>query len=569
VVDDIIVIQSSCYVKERDLAVGARAAFAGDVIVGGPGTGNPEGLTCGEAVVDTLVRHGVEVVFGIPATHTLAIYESLGRSAIRHITPRHEQGAGYAADAYARATGKPGVCIVTTGPGILNLAAAAGTAYADSVPMLLISPGVSGERNGRDTGFLHEVKNQSAALANIVAWSWRAESLEEVGRALTAAFEHFATKRPRPVHVEIALDTLDGDERMAPWPPSAPQPAPALGPAQIQIAVDRLLGARVPAMLVGGGAIGAADGLVPLAERLDAVVVTTCNGKGTVPEDHPLTLGAALRLEPARSLLCESDVVLAIGTEIAESDLWIERLELSGDLVRVDIDDDQLQKNARSCAPILGRAETVVPELLRSLGAGPQGVDMPGRARASAARRLILEAREIDGAPFADLHHRLRESLAPDAIVTGDSAQVSYYGTVHYLPMSRPRQFLYPAGFAPLGYGLPAAIGAKVAFPDRQVVCVMGDGGLMFTVGEIATAVECRLGIPVIVYNNGGYGEIKDQMIARGSAPIGVDLATPDFTSLARAFGGHGIRLGGLASFSEAVHDALARDVPTLIEIVG
>ena len=535
----------------------------------GPVTTNPEGLTCGEAVVDTLVRHDVDVVFGIPATHTLAIYESLGRSAIRHITPRHEQGAGYAADAYARATGKPGVCIVTTGPGILNIAAAAGTAYADSIPMLLISPGVSAERNGRDTGFLHEVKNQSAALANIVAWSWRAESLDEVGRALTAAFEHFATKRPRPVHVEIPLDILDGDERMAGWPTSAPKPAPELDPAQIQIAVDCLRQARAPAMLVGGGAIGAAAGLVPLAERLDAVVVTTCNGKGAVPEDHPLTLGAALRLEPARSLLCESDVVLAIGTEIAESDLWIERLELSGDLVRVDIDDDQLQKNARSCAPILGRAETVVPELLSRLGAGPQGVDVPGARRASAARSLILDAREIDGAPFADLHRRLRQLLAPDAIVTGDSAQVSYYGTVHYLPMSRPRQFLYPAGFATLGYGLPAAIGAKVAFPDRQVVCVMGDGGLMFTIGELATAVECRLGVPVIVYNNGGYGEIKDQMIARGSAPIGVDLATPDFVSLARAFGGHGVRLGGLDGFSEAVQDALARDVPTLIEVVG
>ena len=208
-VDDIIVIQSSCYVKEAGSRCRRRAAIAGDVIVRGAVTANPEGLTCGEAVVDTLVRHGVDVVFGIPATHTLAIYESLGRSPIRHITPRHEQGAGYAADAYARATGKPGVCIVTTGPGILNVAAAAGTAYEDSVPMLLISPGMSTERNGRDTGFLHEVKNQSAAVANIVAWSWRAESLDEVGRALTAAFEHFATQRPRPVHVEIPLDILN------------------------------------------------------------------------------------------------------------------------------------------------------------------------------------------------------------------------------------------------------------------------------------------------------------------------------------------------------------------------
>jgi thiamine pyrophosphate-dependent acetolactate synthase large subunit-like protein len=546
-----------------------RAATADDVLAGSPAGANTEGLTCGAAVVDSLVRHGVDVVFGIPATHTLAIYDFLERSAIRHITPRHEQGAGYAADAYARATGKPGVCIVTTGPGVLNAAAAAGTAYADSVPVLLISPGVSDERNGRDTGFLHEVKNQSAALANIVAWSWRAESFADVGRALVAAFEHFATERPRPVHVEIPLDILDDDQRMAPWPTYAAEPAPTPDPSQIQIAVDRLLQARAPAMLVGGGAVAATAGIARLAERLDAVVVTTCNGKGVVPEDHPLSLGAALRLEVARSLLCESDVVLAIGTEIAESDLWVERLELSGDLVRVDIDHQQLQKNARSCAPILGRAETIVPELLRLLGPGPQPVLMPGRARASDVRGLILAAREIDGAPFADLHGRLRQLLAQDAIVTGDSAQVSYYGTVHYFPMSHPRQFLYPCGFATLGYGLPAAIGAKVAFPSRQVVCVMGDGGLMFTIGEFATAVECRLGLPIVIYNNGGYKEIKDEMIARGSKPIGVDLVAPDFIALAHACGGHGVRLAGLDGFAEAVEAALAADVPTLIEIAG
>lgn len=526
-------------------------------------------LSCGALVVDSLERHGVEVVFGIPASHTLALYEFLAQSSIRHVTPRHEQGAGYAADGYARATGQPGVCIVTTGPALLNAAAAAGTAYHDSIPMLIISPGMARERNGRDTGFLHEVKNQSAAFENIVAWSRRPESLADVGSAIADAFEHFATRRPRPVHLEIPLDILNSAEEVPSAPIYRARPALPADQSQIDAALLHLRGARSPAILVGGGAIDAGGAVLALAERLDAVVVSTCNAKGVVPEQHPLSIGASLRLEQARSLLSESDVVVAIGTEIAESDLWVDRLELAGELVRIDIDEQQLQKNAHASAPILGRADVVVPELVRALGP-EDGRDLrDGTTRAAAARDALQGAREIDGAPFAELHYQLRETLADDAIITGDSAQVCYYGTVHYFSMPSPRQFLYPAGFATLGYALPAAVGAKLAFPEREVVALLGDGGLMFTVSELATAVENRLGIPIIVYNNSGYKQIKDEMIARGSQPLGVDLPTPDFMALAGAFGASGIRLTELTGFEEAVRRALASDVPTLIEIVA
>ncbi len=526
-------------------------------------------LLCGELVVQSLHRHGVEVVFGIPATHTLPLYEFLAQSPIRHVTPRHEQGGGYAADGYARATGRPGICLLTTGPAILNAAAAAGTAYHDSVPILLISPGMPSDRNGRDTGFLHEMKNQSAALDNIVAWSRRAESLADVGRSIAAAFEHFATRRPRPVHVEIPLDILNSDERVADVPTYRPSAVPAPNAGQVGVAARLLREALAPALLVGGGAVDAGDEVVAIAERLDAVVVTTCNGKGVVPENHPLTLGASLRLEPARSLLSESDAVVAVGTEIGESDLWVEQLEFSGELVRIDIEEQQLQKNAQSSAPILGSANIVLPALLGTLGSKEQPATRPGAVRAAETRDILGRVREVDGAPFAELHRQLREVLAEDAIITGDSAQVSYYGTVHYFPMPRPRQFLYPAGFATLGYGLPAAIGAKIAFPKRQVVSVLGDGGLMFTLSELATAVENRLGLPIVVYNNGGYKEIKDQMVARGSAPMGVDLAVPNFVELARAFGGHGVRPTDSRGFAEAVRNALSADLPTVIEVLG
>ena len=332
----------------------------------------------------------------------------------------------------------------------LDPRAAAGTAYHDSVPMLLISPGMTTAQR-RDTGYLHEVKNQSAALANIVAWSWRVESLEEVGRAMTAAFEHFATERPRPVHVDIPLDILDCDERMARWQATAP-PAPRRTPPKSR-APSIVYAARAPALLVGGGAVDAAARIASLAERLDAVVVTTCNGKGAVPENHPLTLGAALRLEPARALLCESDVVLAIGTEIGESDLWIERLDSQG----------------TSCASISTTPAAEERALLRSdtRACGNRRPRAPSRAPRRPARcryargRAGIGGRSLILGPVKSTARRLRSASPPtrgtarDAIVTGDSAQVSYYGTVHYFPMSRPRQFLYPAGFATLGYGLP------------------------------------------------------------------------------------------------------------------
>jgi 5-guanidino-2-oxopentanoate decarboxylase len=515
-------------------------------------------ITGGEAVARALQECGVDLVFGIPGTHTLPIHRHLTACGIRHVTPRHEQGGGYAADGYARVSGRPGVVITTSGPGLINAATPAATAYADSVPMLVVSPSMPTAVEGRDTGYLHESKSQGLAMDALVAWSRRARSPAEAASAIREAFEYFAAGRPRPVHVEVPVDVLEaiGEAGGA----DAAAGAARVDEAAIERAVAALTAAARPALILGGGARGAAAIAVELAERLGAGVVTTVNGKGVVPERHPLSLGASIRLPAAQAWLEDRDVVLAVGTELGESDLWGSPLELSGRLVRVDVDVNQLHKNAAADVAIAGDAAAVLELLLAAVPKRPAEDLEPVRAaiRAEALR---------DGAAWLDLVAALAGGLGADGILSADSTMAAYYGAVHFLPMDTAQRFIYPTGYATLGYALPAAIGAKLAAPDRPVIALIGDGGLLFTVAELATAAELGLPLPVVVPNNRGYGEIRNQMEEAGIAPIGVDLQVPDLPLLGEAFGGAGVRVDEPAALPRALAEALERPGPTVIEV--
>lgn len=524
------------------------------------------GMSCGEAVIQSLTCHGVDTVFGIPGTHNLPLYDHLVSHGLRHVTPRHEQGAGYAADGYARATGKPGIYLVTTGPGVTNIATAAATAYHDSVPLLIISPGMPADREGRDTGYLHEVKAQSRAMESLVHRSNRVSSADEALEAVAEAFRHFGTERPRPVHIEIPLDILSSGISTVSMPVYLPSPPQAPDPHQLAAAVHVLERAHQPGIILGGGAVNATDQAVALAERLDAIVVTTCAGKGTISERHPQSLGCSIRFAAAREALADCDVVMAVGTEIAESDLWVPRLDFQGKLVRVDIEPAQLHKNAHADAPILGDAGAVLGALLTELPSSP-GIYVSGRRRVEEIRCRLKEESQGEKARFEQLHAILTESLDGNAIIAGDSSQVSYLGTAHLFSVDRPRRFLYPVGYATLGYGIPAAIGAKVGHPDRQVVALVGDGAAMFSIAEVATAAQMRVPLPIIVVNNGGYAEIRKGMRLRGSPLVGVDLDTPDFAALGRSLGGEGVLLDNVEELNPALRQALCRDRPTIIEL--
>jgi 5-guanidino-2-oxopentanoate decarboxylase len=518
-------------------------------------------MTGGEAVVRALRAHGVELVFGIPGTHTLPIHRHLTACGIRHVTPRHEQGGGYAADGYARVSGRPGVVLATSGPGVINTATAAATAYADSVPMLVVSPAMPTDVEGRDTGFLHEGKSQGAAMDAIVSWSRRAGSPAEAAEAIAAAFEHFVAGRPRPVHVEVPLDVLGARGEVRLGEPHVPS-ASAVDEAAVERAAAVLARAERPALVLGGGARGAVAAATRLAERLGAPVVTTVNGKGVVSERHPLSLGAHLRLRATQRWLAERDVVLAVGTELAESDLWGPAPSLGGRLIRVDVDPGQLQKNLAADVAVAGDARAVVEALLEAL---------PARVAAAediAAARAAIRAEALaDGDPWLPLIGALDEALGADGVLSGDSTMAAYYGAVHFLPMDAARRFIYPTGYATLGYALPAAIGAKLATPERPVIALVGDGGLLFTVAELTTAAQLGIPLPVVVPNNGGYGEIRAQMRDAGIDPIGVDLRVPDLPRLGEAFGGAGLRVDDPSALGRALRDALERPGPTVIEV--
>ena len=523
-------------------------------------------LNGGAAVVHALEAAGADIVFGIPGTHNLEIYRHLAGSSLRHVTPRHEQGAGYAADGYARVSGRPAVCLTTSGPGLTNIVTAMATAFADSVPMLVVAPGAPRGTVGADLGLLHELRDQRSVMGSVVDVAVRVESPDEAYTAIVEAFARFATARPRPAYVEVPVDVLE-----APWfePPAdaAPASVDVLPPnrSSILAAAAALSAAERPAVVVGGGGRSAGALVQQVVERLGAILVTTVNGKGAVDEQHPLTLGAALRLPAALELVSQADAVLLVGTEVGDSDLWEQPLELAGLVIRVDIDEQQLDKNVPAEIRIKGRAADVLRALLGALDVADP---LDRGAEVGKVREVLARQCAADGAVWRELQEAVRAGVTGDVIIGGDSAMVSYLGTVHHWPMGPQDRFLYPTGYATLGYGLPAAIGGKLAAPDTATVVLVGDGGFMFSVQELITAAELGLALPVIVVNNGGYRAIRDQMVERGVPTMGVDLTNPDLVALGHAFGIDALRVPGFADLGAAVEQALRAQGPTLIEVL-
>jgi thiamine pyrophosphate-dependent acetolactate synthase large subunit-like protein len=548
----------------------------------------------GAAVVETLAAHGVDTVFGIPGTHNLELYRHLAGCGIRAVTPRHEQGAGYAAEGYARVGGRSGVVLTTSGPGLTNVMTAAATAYAESQPMLVLSPGVPTGTDGADLGRLHETKDASGAMGRLVRWSRRVESPEEAADAVTEAFAAFRGARPRPVHIEIPLDVLERRWGGSPWV-GAVIAAPEPDAADVRRAATLLGTARRPLVIAGGGAVDAATEVRALAEALGAPVATTVNGKGVLDESHPLAVGASVRLRALQKAAADSDVLFVVGSELGDSDLWEGRITAQT-VIRCDIEQGQLHKNCPADIALLGDAATTLRALLEALPAHPTNGAFVGTyptprmsevcARREASARTSsgsaapfvgtragelrdacrAEAR-ADAGPYEEINAAVRAALPAGAVLAGDSSQVTYLGSVHFFDVPAPRRFCYTPGYATLGYGLPAAVGASLARPGHPAAVLLGDGAFLFSVQELATAVDLRLPLPIVVVDNGGYREIRDQQVARSIPPVGVDLPAPDLAALATAFGARGVHTTDPGALTALVADALSADRPTLIHL--
>ncbi|NBE07837.1 5-guanidino-2-oxopentanoate decarboxylase [Paragemmobacter ruber] len=518
--------------------------------------------TVGQALVEGLRARGVEVVFGIPGVHTIELYRGLAGGGIRHVTPRHEQGAAFMADGYARASGKPGVAFVITGPGLLNALTAMGQAKADSVPILVIS-GVNRRASlGRGLGLLHELPDQ-AAMVRPLCPTERLEDPAQLEPLLDRAFAHLLTGRPGPVHIEVPTDVMP---LACPAAPRAPLPArPAPDATQIAEAARLLNEARRPVILAGGGARGCDAGLRQLAERLDAPVILTVNARGML-HGHPLGLPASPSLDAPRELIRQSDRILALGTELGPTDydMYVRGgfPDLS-EMIRVDVCAEQL---ARHPAALTLQAETaatiaaLLPHLAQKQSDGP--------ARAATAR-------EKARAELAALHPSMPAQLAmveairaalPGAQIVGDSTQPVYAANLYY-DHDRPGGWFNAAtGFGALGFGPGAAIGAAIAHPGTPTICLIGDGGLQFDPAELRVAVDEGLPVTFVVWNNSSYREIAEAMRDAQTEIIG---CTPSPLNLAPFAAACDLPFQSVAEDPAALRAALAtpQTGPRLIEI--
>lgn len=525
--------------------------------------------TVGEGLVKLLEARGVEIVFGIPGVHTIELYRGLAASTIRHVTPRHEQSAGFMADGYARATGRPGVAFVITGPGLTNAITAMAQARADSVPMLVISGVNRRETLGRQLGYLHELPDQRALMRTFCRISERIEVPAELEPVLDRAFALFSAERPGPVHVEIPMDVMGMPFTPSGRPAARPLPA-SPEEATVKAAAERLRAALRPAILIGGGAKGAAGTLATLAERLDAPVVATANARG-IMHGHPLLVPASPSLEAVRALMAQSDAVLAIGTEFGPTDYDMYAIggfpPLNG-LVRVDIDAGQVARQPAEIG-IVADAAAAVKDLVDMLGteaktpSGDRGVDRAGLARKAAWDEIGPRYRA-----HVEALEAMRDAV-PEAMIVCDSTQAAYAGNLFYDHDRTGGWFNAATGYGALGYGPPAAIGAALGRPDAPVVCIAGDGGMQFTLAELGTAIDEKAGVIFVVWNNHGYQEIESAMTEAGVTPVGVTPSAPDFAAIADAYGMAAERIGALSDLAGAVALARSRGGPWLIEIAG
>ena len=518
-------------------------------------------MTGGEALVAMLRRHGVDTVFALPGVQNDALFAALydARNAIRVVHTRHEQAAAYMAYGYARATGRVGTYIVVPGPGFLNTTAALSTAYATSTPVLCIAGQIPLAMIGRGIGFLHEIPDQLGVMQRLTKWAARIERAADAPHLVNEAFYQLTSGRPRPVALEVPLDVLAEKSEVAILDPLAPEPPPATDSAAIGKAAEILAASQHPMIIAGGGTLGAGAEIRRLAERLQAPVVSTHSGKGAVDWKHPLTMS----LPAAHRLWPDVDVVLAIGTRM-QAQLINWGVDDALEVVRVDIDPLEIHRVRRPTVGIVGDARLTAAALNAALAS------MPSRSSREAEISAVKTATAEHLAqlsPQVEFAAALREAIPDDGLYVDELTQVAYVGRVT-MPFSRPRSFIDSGYQGTLGYGFPTALGVKVAFPDRAVISVSGDGGFMYAMPELATAVLHGIAVVAVVFTDNAFGNVKRiQRLDYGGKVIASELHNPDFAKLATLFGATGVRATTPAELTAEIHAAIKRPGPTLIEV--
>jgi acetolactate synthase-1/2/3 large subunit len=516
----------------------------------------------GEAIVNGLVAHGVDTVFGLPGAQVYGLFDAFHQAQLKVIGARHEQACGYMAYGYARSTGRPGVFSVVPGPGVLNAGAAMLTAFGANEPVLCLTGQVPTPFIGKGRGHLHEMPDQLATLRTFVKWAERIEYPDAAPALVSRAFQEMLSGRRGPVALEMPWDVFTQRADVAASKPFDLLPAPQPDTERIKAAASLVTASRASMIFVGSGAIHAADEILELAELLDAPVVAFRSGRGIVSNAHELglTMAAAYKLWP------QTDLMIGIGTrlELATMSRWPFRPD-GLKSIRIDIDPVEMRR-ITSDAAIVADARAGTGELLAA-------VRKSGYKKTSGRRAAIREASAAAQQEIQQIQPQmaylniLREVLPHNAIVTDELSQVgfaSWYG----FPVYQPRTFITSGYQGTLGSGFPTALGAKVANPDRPVVAITGDGGFMFGVQELATAVQFKIGVVTLVFNNNAYGNVlRDQREHFDGRVVASDLVNPDFVKLAESFGVGAARVTSPEGFRPALEKALADGGPYVIAI--
>ena len=500
---------------------------------------------------------GIDTVFGIPGIHNLDFFSAFQDAGFNVYTSAHEQGAAFMADGYARRTGHAAVCLVIDGPGFLNAATAIAQAHADSVPMLVVTPVHAEEQavNGR----LHELANQELIATQICTKSYVLSSSDDCNNVFNDIAYRLSTCRPRPLHVQVPLDETDALTKTK-FKPGVKTPPSQLSSGKISAASELLNNADKPLLIVGGGGISARQEVLKTAELLDAPCINTVNGKGIVPRDHALHVGGSPSMPAIQEALYNADAILAIGTEFGETDFGFfldSPFRQLNNLVRIDIDCNQLNKNQESTVGLNGPVTEILPKLEL------QPRNRNGSDRAKAIKRALLQDRYVS--------HEYREFLAClmscSDVVVGDSCQPTYHASWSIEP-DEPRSYFHSVtGFGTLGYALPASIGAKLANPNKRVVSLIGDGGLLYTLSELHTAMRYRLALPIVVWNNNGYDEIEKATCAHPGKFSCPSMHALEYQKIAQGFKVGYSAPTDLDELQTSLSQAHRQTWPTLIQV--
>jgi acetolactate synthase-1/2/3 large subunit len=518
-------------------------------------------------LLESLERLGVELVFGLPGVHNLPIWKALSESDIRLVGVRHEQTSVYAADGYARATGRLGVAVVTTGPGAANTLGATGEAMAAGSPVLVIATDIATglRREGVYGGTLHETRDQTAMFVPVTKSARMLADADEIG---PAAFESglWALGAPTgPVYLGVPTDLLSKETSAGAQSFESPAPEPAgLDPGLLDRAAELLSRAERPLIWAGGGALRAGAGplIGELALKLAAPVTTTYMGRGLLSPGHPCTIRGTVHAPEVGALWDAADVVLAVGTDFDGTNTQNWKMPVPPTLIAVNLDETEASKNYTADVALIGDARAVVEQLI------PRVAERPGLPELE--HRLAEIGAEVaawvrDDEPVAaDLLEVIERALPEDAVVVTDMCIPGYW-LGGYWQVPAPRKLGYPLGWGTLGFGFPASLGAALAGAG-PTVCLCGDGGFMYACGELATVIQERIPLTIVLVDDGGYGMLRYDQVQAGEEPFGVDLLTPDFGALAGSFGLASTRVEGFGpEFEQALRDSVAAGEPRMI----